>query len=74
MEFVLAPQRAGHGIETLKSQVLGGHAVWILDFDCCRYMNPDADGTEQAVVAFYENDPYYPRPGRDSVADQMLWG
>lgn len=28
---------------------------------------------EQAVVAFYKNDAFYPRPGRDDVKDRKLW-
>ena len=32
----------------------------------------DEKGVEQVVAAFYENDPYYPRPGRDGGADQAL--
>lgn len=47
--------------------------VWILDFDCCKHMPLDEEGVEQAVKAFYKNDPFYPRPGRDGVEDQRLW-
>ena len=36
-------------------------------------MTLDAKGVEQAVAAFFGNDPYYPRPGRDCGADQTLW-
>ena len=33
----------------------------------------DEKGVEQATAAFYRNDPYYPRPGRDNSVDQALW-
>ena len=36
-------------------------------------MPMDETGAEQAVKAFYRNDPFYPRPGRDSINDQKLW-
>lgn len=45
--------------------------MWILDFDCCRHMPLDEEGVKQAVDAFYKNDPYKPRPGRDN--DRTLW-
>ena len=82
VEFVLAPPRQNHTNQldpssaspsTIKSDVLGDHVVWILDFDCCRHMTLDEKGVEQAVAAFYRNDPYYPRPGRDNNMDQALW-
>ena len=82
VEFVLAPPREGHSNQsdahsphrsTIESETLGEHVVWILDFDCCKLMTLDAKGVEQAVAAFYKNDPYYPRPGRDSSADRVLW-
>ena len=78
IEFVLAPPREGHlnhlpHRSTITSETLGDHVVWILDFDCCRPMTLDAEGVQQAVAAFYKNDPYYPRPGRVTGADQVLW-
>ena len=82
VEFVLAPPRKDHVNQldvpshhnsTIKGEKLGDHIVWILDFDCCRTMTLDAKGVEQAVTAFYRNDPYYPRPRRDNSADQALW-
>ena len=33
----------------------------------------DVEGVEQAVAAFYRNDPFYPRPGREDARDQELW-
>ena len=73
IEFVLAPPRDGYNSSILGSETLGGHVVWILDFDCCRQMTMDKRGVEQAVTAFYRNDPYYPRPGRTDNMDQALW-
>lgn len=52
---------------------LGEHAMWILDFDCCRPLSLDADGVDEAVVAFYRNDPIYPLPGRCSTNDSAKW-
>lgn len=82
IEFVLAPPRKDY-IDQLdahpdhpsriNSDTLGEHVVWILDFDCCRRLTLDEKGVKQAVAAFYRNDPYYPRPGRDNDMDQALW-
>lgn len=41
-------------------------AVWMLDFDCVRPMSMDAAGVQQAVDAFYRNDPSLD-PGRMSI-------
>ncbi|KAH0536254.1 hypothetical protein FGG08_006861 [Glutinoglossum americanum] len=65
VEFVLAPPR--NGTQPRLSNALGGHTMWLLDFDCCRWMTMDAKGVDQAVTAFLRNDPFYPRPG------QPLW-
>jgi Zinc finger protein len=45
----------------------------MLDFDRCKDMPMDKKGVEQAVVAFFRNDPYYPRPYGQSSRDQNLW-
>jgi hypothetical protein len=37
----------------------------MLDFDLCRDMSMDESGMEQAVAAFWGNDRYCPRPGRE---------
>ena len=85
VEFVLAPPRRGHRSSSnihlngsvsnnvIRSPFLGNHTMWILDFDCCRDMSQDEEGVKQAVAAFYRNDPFFPRPGRDDVRDQQLW-
>ncbi|KAI9869330.1 MAG: hypothetical protein M1813_000119 [Trichoglossum hirsutum] len=65
VEFVLAPPRCG--TQSRLSNILGDHTMWLLDFDCCRRMSMDGKGVDQAVVAFFRNDPFYPRPG------QTLW-
>ncbi len=83
VEFVLAPPpKAGHSTSfeeplahhsDIRSLSLGEHAVWILDFDCCKPIPLDDKGVDQAVSAFYRNDPYYPRPGSGDAKDQALW-
>ncbi|KAL8733189.1 MAG: hypothetical protein Q9181_003672 [Wetmoreana brouardii] len=78
VEFVLAPFPIPSGAHsahsaTITSDILGTHAMWILDFDCCRHIAMDETGVEQAVAAFYRNDPYYLRPGRDNIKDQSHW-
>lgn len=45
----------------------------MLDFDCCRNMPFDEIGVEQTMNAFYNDDPFYPCPGRDDIRDQALW-
>ncbi|EEP77280.1 predicted protein [Uncinocarpus reesii 1704] len=64
VEFVLAPPRE-KGCSSVISNCLGNHVMWILDFDCCRKMSFDDDGIDQAVTAFFKNDPFFPRPGQD---------
>jgi hypothetical protein len=73
VEFVLAPPRVGASSPTFQSDYLGAHSMWILDFDCCRPIQVDEAGAEQACVAFYKNDPFYPRPGIGEAADEELW-
>ena len=74
IEFVLAPPgKHRGGPQVIASEKLGEHVVWILDFDCCRPITLDEKGVERAVAAFYRNDPFYPRPGRDNRADQEIW-
>lgn len=79
VEFVLAPPKLDQaetgyaGALTVHSEVLRSHCVWLLDFDCCKPMSQDKTGVEQAVAAFYKNDPFYPRPRRTDERDQRLW-
>jgi hypothetical protein len=72
VEFVLAPARVECPGTTLPSAALGTHALWIVDFDCCKDMARTRGGVEQAARAFWRNDPYFPRPGREGV-DRELW-
>ncbi|PWY89633.1 hypothetical protein BO94DRAFT_534407 [Aspergillus sclerotioniger CBS 115572] len=63
IEFVLAPPPPYEGDGTnVIVNVLGEHTMWMLDFDLCRSMSMDQDGVEQAVAAYWRNDPFYPRP------------
>ncbi|KAI1328522.1 zinc finger protein-domain-containing protein [Xylariaceae sp. FL0255] len=74
VEFVLAPPSPRAQTQTtLFSAVLGKHNLWILDFDCCRPMTMDKSGMEQAARAFWKNDPFYPRPGKEQESDVNLW-
>ncbi|KAH8725811.1 zinc finger protein-domain-containing protein [Phaeosphaeriaceae sp. PMI808] len=75
VEFVLAPPRRGGPPppSTFQSEYLGIHCMWILDFDCCRPLSMDEAGIEKACVAFFRNDPFYPRPGSREAADEELW-
>lgn len=75
VEFVLAPPR---GVEstlssTFQSKYLGSHCMWILDFDCCQSLSMDETGIERACVAFWKNDPFYPKPGSGQTSDEALW-
>ena len=81
VEFVLAPPLPESNVGSnqrvplaniIKSDMLGEHVMWILDFDCCRHMQPDELGVEQAVTAFLRNDPFYPRPAHKGE-DGKLW-
>ncbi|KAI3143733.1 hypothetical protein CBS147325_5650 [Penicillium roqueforti] len=53
--------------------------VWVLDFNLCNIWEerkglerPD-DLIAHLVDAFFENDPYYPRPSEDSEPEMSLW-
>lgn len=78
VEFVLASPRHDQGatmttVRTIPSPVLGDHCLWLLDFDCCRAMSQDEMGMRQAVEAFWKNDPFCPRLGRQDKRDWGLW-
>ncbi|KAF3479531.1 uncharacterized protein GIQ15_06507 [Arthroderma uncinatum] len=62
VEFVLAPPRKNGKKPAIISNILGDHVMWILAFDCCNEISFDIEGVEQAVRAFFKNDPFYPRP------------
>ncbi|KFH44615.1 hypothetical protein ACRE_046110 [Hapsidospora chrysogenum ATCC 11550] len=71
VEFVLAAPRPGQHLGW-ESTHIGRHAMWMLDFDCCRPVMESDEGVEQIVRAFWRNDPYCPRPGEMGV-DEHLW-
>lgn len=80
VEFVLAPPRplctslAGQQeAEIIHSNTMGDHVLWLLDFDRCQQLAMDARGMDHAVDCFLRNDPYFPRPRRRDVQDQVLW-
>ncbi|KAI9670340.1 MAG: hypothetical protein M1831_006554 [Alyxoria varia] len=50
---------------------VGGVCLWVLDFNQCKGIGMDEAGCERAALAFWDNDPYYPRPG--SEAEVELW-
>ncbi|EQB44992.1 hypothetical protein CGLO_16200 [Colletotrichum gloeosporioides Cg-14] len=81
VEFVLGQRRSDKTRQTLpcvgekdfESAALGPHALWVLDFDCCREMTMDEEGVKTACKSFWRNDQYYPRPGSNNPFDQRLW-
>ncbi|KAF2837766.1 hypothetical protein M501DRAFT_994997 [Patellaria atrata CBS 101060] len=74
VEFVLAPPTLyTYGVPH-DSDIIGKHKVWLLDFDLCQDMSMDEAGVNQAVEAFFRNDPYYPRPYTSSTDElDPLW-
>jgi Zinc finger protein len=53
--------------------------MWVLDFNLCScwdeetgWENPEAL-IEHLVLAFFENDPYYPLPLAEQEFEQRLW-
>lgn len=87
IEFVLAPpsldpcrkfqsrnlDRSMENGLKMESKVFGNHSLWVLDFDLCREITMDSNGVQQAAAAFWRNDPYYPRPGKEFKGDISLW-
>jgi hypothetical protein len=47
--------------------------IWLLDFNNCPRITLDANGVEMLVRAFWNNDPYTPRPSADHTLDADLW-
>lgn len=73
VEFVLAPPRNNQAPQNIiKSEVLGDHTMWILDFDCCKHVSLDKVDVVEAVLAFHKNDPFYSRP-ECNEKDRALW-
>lgn len=82
IEFVLAPPRDDNSLDSTipptpvdleTDSYIEAHSLWILDFDLCKEMAMDSKGMKQAAIAFWRNDPYYPRPGRSLEKDKSLW-
>ena len=83
VEFVLARCRddkstnlqhgSGIGVPSFQSDAFGEHAMWVLDFDCCRDLEMSEEGMMRAAECFLRNDPYYPKPGGDTDEDVALW-
>ncbi|KAH7354830.1 zinc finger protein-domain-containing protein [Rhexocercosporidium sp. MPI-PUGE-AT-0058] len=47
--------------------------IWLLDFNNCSAITMDKAGVQKASKAFWDNDPYYPRPKPDEDQDEALW-
>jgi len=47
--------------------------LWMLYFNQVRRMSMDERGVDWAVHAFFENDPYFPRPYAEDSEEQELW-
>ncbi|KAK3117225.1 hypothetical protein LTR53_001652 [Teratosphaeriaceae sp. CCFEE 6253] len=47
--------------------------LWMLDSNRVRVIEDDTLRVEAAVSASYRNDPYFPRPLGDNLADQQFW-
>lgn len=48
-------------------------ALYLLDFNQCRHMPQNTDGVSQAVTAYLNNDPYYPRPFKTTHHGVTAW-
>lgn len=76
VEFVLASPRSQSPMtekssgKVWTSPLIGGHSLWLLDFDCCHEISPEAC-VEQTARSFWRNEPYFPRPKSD--LDDNLW-
>ncbi|KAF5664110.1 hypothetical protein FHETE_7219 [Fusarium heterosporum] len=53
--------------------------IWVLDFNLCSRFDKEtaiqhpAEVIDQLVISFFENDPYYPRPGCDGEIERQVW-
>lgn len=81
VEFVLArprdtptaTTRPTIGGREFTTGALGPHAMWILDFDCCKALDMNREGVEVAAQRFWRNDPFYPNPDCKCPEDDRLW-
>ncbi|MCJ1245683.1 hypothetical protein MMC30_002887 [Trapelia coarctata] len=70
-EIAALPPRTDIGTY-LASKQKAAH-LWLLDFNRCDTITLDAAGLAKAVRAFWDNDPYYPRPVPEENGDEGLW-
>ncbi|EHK42551.1 hypothetical protein TRIATDRAFT_14812, partial [Trichoderma atroviride IMI 206040] len=47
--------------------------LWVLDFNQVQPITMDANGVAKAVEAYKLNDPYFPRPLRESRIEKVVW-
>lgn len=47
--------------------------LWLLDFNHCKPISMNQSGVKAAVSAYWENDPYLPRPQPSGHQDGPLW-
>ncbi len=70
-------QELGSNTSTIANTVAQGAGtthLWLLDFNQCQPITQDAQGVDQAVKRFLDNDPYYPRPSSSAGSvDDQLW-
>lgn len=65
--------RPSIGTQEFTAGVLGPHAMWLLDFDCCRPLPMGEEGVRVAAERFWRNDPFYPNPDYKCPGDERLW-
>ncbi|KAE8356986.1 zinc finger protein-domain-containing protein [Aspergillus coremiiformis] len=69
IEFVFAPN-IHRRISPVWKNERWKYVMWMLDFDLVRPISHTKNGMKQAAKAFWDNDPYYPRPdNRDLWSD-----
>jgi hypothetical protein len=47
--------------------------MWLIDFNNCQRITLDGKGVKMMVRAFWNNDPYTPRPSGNDDLDAALW-
>ncbi|KAK0652369.1 zinc finger protein-domain-containing protein [Cercophora newfieldiana] len=78
IEFVLGGARISRPSTVLQEEGSGAESrgppeLWVLDFNQVRPITLDDKGVAQAVDALRINDPYYPKPLRESAAERDVW-
>ncbi|KAL9098659.1 MAG: hypothetical protein Q9163_005721 [Psora crenata] len=56
-----------------RGREMAATSMWLLDFDQCHPLAVETMRVDNAVHAFFDNDPYYPRPFDGDAADQKVW-